>query len=474
MYRFTSENFLLGNDRAKELYNTVAKDLPIIDYHTRMSSKDIYDNIYFDNVAQITMKSDHAAWRLMRANGVEERYVSGDASDKEKFFAFAKTMGFALGNPLHHIYHLMLSKFFGIDLLLNEDNAQEIWDTANAQLGPDGLRARDIIKLLNVKVLSCNAEPFASLRYYRLLHEQNNDFSVVPTFKIDNLINIEFESLQKDILQFTGKHIETLYDYEKKIRDRIEYFHQRGCRSLDFAETEVFFEPIGTDVVDTFQKIVNYMEVSPKELLDFKTYITHEIIARATEKDWVFKMHYGVLMNINEYKTRLLGKNTGFNGFSESVHTRNKGLYFMFNQLQNRQLLTKIILYNLNPSRDIFALVTSGSFQEARHGVHGLIQAGSAWWYQNNISGHKRQLTNLAEQSVLGDFIGMNSDTRNLFLLILHDYFRRILCDTLGSWMEEGILPDCPKTIGNLVENICYKNAVNYFNFDLKDLDIPM
>ena len=469
MTRFMSGDFILNSDSARDIYHSFAKDLPIVNYHSRFSAEEIYNNVHFENINQAIIRNDSNIWRLMRTNGIDERYISGDASDKEKFIAFAQTIERAIGNPLYHWAHMQLKTFFNISLIINEKNAEEIWEQANAQLGPDGLRARDILKKMNVKIIATNEQPFSELRYFRLLKEQDNDFMVVPTLKADDLINISFEELGKDFYQFTGKKIDNLYQYEKRIKKQMYYFHEYGCRSVDIAESEVFFEELSTNTMATFLKIINYEPISSTELKDFKTYLTHEILTIANELNWVFQIHYGIDANVNTTMVNKIGKNKGFDTFIEQNHTAKKGLFFMFDQMKIRKMLLKTVLYNLNPEKNMFALITSGAFQEKRDDTRGLIQPGPAWSFQNTLNQKRIWMESLAEQGVFMNFIGTTTDAKSLFTLIQHDYFRRILCNILGNWMELGLMPDDGEFVRKVIEDICYKNALVYFGFEVTD-----
>ena len=403
---FINDNFLLKNDTAIRLYHNFAKDMPIIDYHCHLSPKMIAEDYKFKNAYDLFLGGDHYKWRQMRTMGIDEEYITGDVDDYEKWVCFAKTMPYLIGNPLYHWTHLELKRYFDIDTMLSEDTAKEIWDKVNEKLSGGGFSCRDLIRKSNVEVICTTDNPYDDLAYHKQL--KNFETKVIPAFRPD-LDNIKAD-----------------------ITERMDYFHENGCRLSDHA-----IDKMDDDIID---KLVFLGEEYAK-------------------RGWVWQLHIGALRNNNTRMFEKLGPDTGFDSINDFAIA--EGLSKILNELDKKDCLPKTILYCLNP-KDNYVLGTMlGNFQSGP--VVGKIQFGSGWWFNDNKDGMETQLKALANLGCLGTFVGMLTDSRSFVSYPRHEYFRRILCNMLGKWVENGEYPEDYEMLGSIVEDICYNNAVNYF-----------
>ncbi len=404
---FINDTFMLKNKTAVELYEAV-KDLPIIDYHCHISPKMIAENHQFKNAFELFLGGDHYKWRQMRTNGIEERYITGDADDFEKWMAFAKTMPLLIGNPLYHWTHLELKRYFGIDETLNENTAKEIWDTVNACLAKEEYRAQGLIKMSNVETICTTDAPYDTLEYHRAL--KDFDTKVIPAFRPD------------------------LAKIGSDFPERMDFFHENGCRLSDHA----------VDVMDdeTIEKLI---------------YLGEEYAKRG----WVWQLHIGALRNNNTRMFNQLGPDTGFDSVNDFQIA--EGLSKILNGLDKKDMLPKTILYTLNP-KDNYVLGTMlGNFQGG--GIPGKIQFGSGWWFNDQRDGMEGQMQALANLGMISRFVGMLTDSRSFVSYPRHEYFRRIMCNLLGKWVEEGEYPRDMETLKKIAADISYFNAKNYFGF---------
>ena len=402
-----NDNFMLKNEMAKKLYNRV-KDLPIIDYHCHISPKMIAEDYRFNDAYELFLGGDHYKWRQMRSNGVDERFITGDADNYEKWLCFAKTMPKLIGNPLYHWTHLELKRYFDIDLSLNEKNAKEIWDETNRKLKLPEFSVKNLIKKSNVEVICTTDSPYDSLEY----HKQLKDFEtkVIPTFRPD------------------------LYNVTEDITERMDYFHENGCRLSDHAIDEI-----------------------NNELLETMVSLGKEYAKRG----WVMQLHIGALRNNNSRMYEKLGPDAGFDSVNDFEIA--KGLSKLLNELDKNNSLPKTILYCLNP-KDNYVLGTMlGNFQGTD--AKGKVQFGSGWWFNDNRDGMEEQMRTLANLGCFGNFIGMLTDSRSFVSYTRHEYFRRIMCNLVGKWVEENEYPNDMDVLFEIVEGISYKNAKDYFEF---------
>ena len=407
---FITDEFMLKNKTAVELYEHV-KDLPIIDYHCHISPKMIAENYKFKNAFELFLGGDHYKWRQMRTNGVDERYITGDADDFDKWMEFAKTMPMLLGNPLYHWTHLELKRYFGIDETLNENTAKEIWDKVNACLEKDEYRVQGLIKMSNVDTICTTDAPYDTLEYHRAIKGiEGFDTKVIPAFRPDlSKINSDFP-------------------------ERLDFFHENGCRLSDHA--------VDSMDDDTIEKLV---------------YLGEEYAKRG----WVWQLHIGALRNNNTRMFNKLGPDTGFDSVNDFQIA--EGLSKILDSLDKKDMLPKTILYTLNP-KDNYVLGTMlGNFQGG--GVKGKIQFGSGWWFNDQRDGMESQMRALANLGMLSRFVGMLTDSRSFVSYTRHEYFRRILCNLIGKWVEDGEYPRDMDTLKKIAEGICYYNAKNYFDF---------
>ena len=407
---FINDDFMLKTKTARELYESV-KDLPIIDYHCHISPKMIAENHQFKNAYELFLGGDHYKWRQMRTNGVDERYITGDADDYEKWLAFAKTVPLLIGNPLYHWTHLELKRYFNIDETLSEDTAKEIWDKINSLLATDEYRVQGLIKKSNVETICTTDAPYDTLEYHRAIKGiEGFDTKVIPAFRPDlAAINPDFP-------------------------ERLDFFHENGCRLSDHAVDSMDDE--------TIEKLI---------------YLGEEYAKRG----WVWQLHIGALRNNNSRMFEKLGPDTGFDSVNDFQIA--EGLSKILDGLDKKDMLPKTILYTLNP-KDNYVLGTMlGNFQGG--GIPGKIQFGSGWWFNDQRDGMESQMRALANLGMIARFVGMLTDSRSFVSYTRHEYFRRILCNLLGKWVEEGEYPADMARLKKIAADICYYNAKNYFGF---------
>lgn len=458
-----STKFLLKNATSIELYEKFAKDLPIVDYHCHLKPDEIYKDKKFRNITELWLEKDHYKWRLMRANGIEEARVTGAASDKEKFLAWAETIERCPGNPLYHWTHMELRNFFGIEETLNRNTAEAIWQQTNEQLGETGWGARNFITSSRVSIIGTTDDPLSDLAYHKkLAAEPVKAFRVIPTLRIEKLLKVDDPRLFDEIDRNFQEQCDTLIEYLAFIRKRIHFFSNQGGRSADLGVATVDWEEITTDPVETFSKLRARKSVSVKEMCDVKTYLLIEMMVMFYEVDWVFQLHYGAAGSVNNEARLRLGQGTGFDSIIDQGNVA-KSILFLLNQVNDRGSLPKTILYNIDGSKNVVTETIMACFQDNETGIRGKLQHGPAWWFQDTLRGNRRQLEDLAEQGILMNFIGMTTDSRSFLSYVRHDYFRRILCDCLGNWIEAGEMPYDRELLKTLIESICYKNAQEYF-----------
>ena len=409
MKSIINDSFMLKNDVAKELYERV-KDLPIIDYHCHISPKMIAENYKFRNAFELFLGGDHYKWRQMRTNGIPEEYITGSADEYEKWCAFASTVPYLIGNPLYHWTHLELKRYFDIDIELNPDSAKEIWDTVNSCLARDDYRAQGLITMSNVETICTTDAPYDTLEYHRAIKESAFETKVIPAFRPD------------------------LNNIGSDIAERMDFFHENGCRLSDHA----------LDSMDT-------------DTLDKLVYLGEEYAKRG----WVWQLHIGALRNNNTRMFNSLGADTGFDSINDMQIA--EGLSYILNSLDKKEMLPKTILYTLNPKDNYVIGTMLGNFQGG--GVRGKIQFGSGWWFNDQRDGMESQMKALSNLGMISRFVGMLTDSRSFVSYPRHEYFRRILCSLLGKWVSEGEYPHDIERLSEIAKDICYYNAKNYFDF---------
>lgn len=465
---FMKEDFLLSTQTAQELYHAYAEKLPIIDYHCHISPKAIAEDWQFDNMTQVWLYEDHYKWRQMRSNGVEERFITGNATDYEKFCKWAQTLERAIGNPLYHWSHMELWRYIGYGGVLNSDTAHKVWQLCERRLAEEDMSVRGIIRMSNVELMCTTDDPADSLYWHRVIAADDSiGFKVLPTWRPDRALSIEkkdFVEYMGQLSKASGKEICHFDDWKESLSDRMDYFAKMGCLASDHGLLYVpWLKADEKEIADIFDKRMQGNTVSREEELKFKTAALLWLAGEYERRGWVMQLHFGVTRNNNTRMYQTLGADSGFDGIYNRVPITELSAFL--DALCQENALPKTVLYSLNPTDNAALGVLLGCFQEA--GVAGKIQQGSAWWFNDHKSGMEEQMTSLANLGLLGNFIGMLTDSRSFLSYARHEYFRRVLCDLIGGWVERGEYPDDRKWLGGLVEDICYHNVKRYFSIDL-------
>ena len=460
-------DFMLETGRARALYHEFAEPLPIIDYHCHLSPADIAADRRYDNLTSIWLAGDHYKWRAMRAAGVDERFITGDASDWEKFEKWAETVPKTLRNPLYHWTRLELNRPFGITRPLGPGTAKAIWDEANEKLASPGFSARGILRQMDVAALGTTDDPVDDLRHHKTLMEAS-DFPVrvCPSFRPDKALAVDdpvgFSRYVVRLSQAAGIEIGSFADFLAALRARHDHFHGLGCRlsdhGLETVYAEGYTEP---EIRKIFAAAMAGKPVAPYAIVQFKSAMLYELAVMDWEKGWVQQYHLGALRNTNSRILRTLGPDTGFDSIGDFEMAR--PLAHFLDRLDAEDRLARTILYNLNPRDNEVLASMAGNFQDGR--VPGKIQYGPAWWFLDQADGMTRQLEALSNLGLLGQFVGMTTDSRSFLSYPRHEYFRRLLCNILGGEIVRGLLPDDPGLVGGVVRDICYFNAERYFRF---------
>ena len=461
---FITEEFLLKTETARKLYHSFAADMPIIDYHCHINPQEIYEDRKFENITQIWLGGDHYKWRLIRSNGVPENEVTGDADDLTKFRQFAKMLTKAIGNPMYHWTHLELKRYFGYDGVLNEDTADEVYELCNQKLQNDDMTVRSLIKKSNVKMIGTTDDPIDSLEWHKkLIEDKTFDVLVAPSFRPDKAVNIEkdgFIDYIEKLADASGIEIKTAKDVKKALTNRLDYFCELGCRATDHGLDYVVYSPATDEEIEKiFATVINGGTVSQEDADKYKTAIRLHLGREYAKRNIVMQIHYGAQRNTNTKMFERLGPDTGFDCIS--VKDCGVAITGLLNALEKENALPKTILYSLNPQDNELLGTILGCFQGSE--VEGKIQHGSAWWFSDTKSGMEAQIKSLANLSLLGNFVGMLTDSRSFLSYTRHEYFRRILCNIIGEWVENGEYPNDEKTLGKIVKDICYNNAEKYF-----------
>ena len=465
MKEFMGKDFLLSNETAKHLYHDYAEKMPIIDYHCHISQKEIYDNKQFSTITEVWLGGDHYKWRQMRANGIDEKYITGDASDLDKFKAWAKTLSHLIGNPLYHWSHLELQRYFGIYEPLTEDNAEEIFNKCNEVLKT--LTVRKILEDSKVNIVCTTDDPCDDLTTHKLLQEDKTMKTlVVPCFRPDKANNIEkvdYLDYVKKLEAASGMAIKSFKDLCAAIDSRIEFFASMGCRASDHALEYVMYEPASEEKVEEiFAKRLGGEMVTRKEELIFKTAFMRHLASVYTKKGWAMQLHYGCKRDNNKKMFDILGPDTGYDTINN--YAPSSEMADFLNSLNVEGNLPRTIIYSLNPNDNAAIVTTMNCFQG--DGIKGKLQHGSAWWFNDHKKGMQEQMETLANDGMLANFIGMLTDSRSFLSYTRHEYFRRILCDFIGTLVENGEYPNDDKVLKEIVEDISYNNAVNYLGFN--------
>ena len=465
MKRFLDKDFLLETETAKRLFHEYAENMPIIDYHCHLNPKEIYEDMKYNNITEVWLGGDHYKWRQMRSNGVEEKYITGDASDKDKFIKWAETLEMAIGNPLYHWSHLELKKYFGYEGYLSSETAEEVWELCNDKLKNGDLSARKLIEVSNVDVICTTDDPVDSLEWHKKIKEDNFSVRVLPTWRPDKALHIEKDSFSDylhTLSAVSGVEIKDFDSLIEALKIRMDFFVENGCKVSDHGLEYIMYENYtDNEVNEILKKKLNGNQLSETEQRKFKTAFMVAMGKEYAKKNLVMQLHYGVIRDLNKRIFNTLGADAGIdavNNYSSSVET---GRYL--NALAEENLLPKTIIYPLNSS-DFDAVGTIiGCFQDSD--TIGKVQHGSGWWFNDNKTGMISQMTSLANLGLLGNFIGMLTDSRSFLSYTRHEYFRRIMCNLIGNLVENGEYPEDEKSLKKIVEGISYKNAKRYFGF---------
>jgi glucuronate isomerase len=465
MAKFLDENFLLSNETAKKLYHNYAKNLPIIDYHCHIQQDEILENKQFKNLTEIWLYADHYKWRAMRSCGVDERYITGDANDYDKFLAWAKIMPELFGNPLYHWTHLELQRYFDIYEILNEKNATQIWDKANKILTSGKLNVHDILRKSNVELICTTDDPLDDLATHIKLKDKTST-KVLPTFRPDRLLNITHENYSQFILRLqdiSKIRITNYAQFLEALKSRLEFFASVGTCVSDHGMNYVPYAVTNEDEVnDIFIKAyLNKASIKHEEETKFRSHTLIWLAKEYTRLGFAMQMHMNVTRNNNSRMMNMIGADTGFDAVNDTQIAY--PLSNLLNEMDRNNGLPKTILYSLNHNDNYILATLMGCFQGS--GTKGKIQLGSGWWFNDQRDGMEEQMKALGNLGAFGAFIGMLTDSRSFLSYTRHEYFRRILCNLIGVAVENGEYPDDEEQLKSLVQNICYYNAKNYFNF---------
>ena len=462
---FLNNDFLLTTDTAKKLFHDYANKMPIIDYHCHLDPKEIFEDKNFDNITEAWLYGDHYKWRLMRANGIDEGLITGNASDYDKFLAWAQTISKAIGNPVYSWTHLELKRYFGIDLLLNEANAPVIWEQANAKLLENNFSRRSLIRNSNVKVVCTTDDPIDDLYYHQQIKKDEKDFKVFPAFRPDKALNIDspfFEKWFNELINVYGQKIDSFSEFIDALESRIDYFHENDCRLSDHALDDYVYEQATPEELNViFLKVKEGKEITPSEVNKHRTAVLVKLFEFYASRSWVSQLHLKAYRNNNTAMFNKLGPDTGFDSTNDRPIVGSLQSLLDVSNLNGN--LPRTILYSLN-SNDYSSLLTlMACYQE---GHKNKLQLGSGWWFNDTRTGMRDQLTQFSEQSLLANFVGMLTDSRSFLSYTRHEYFRRVLCELIGEWEARGEVPDDLEFLGQIVESVSYTNALEYFGFD--------
>ncbi|MEN9443517.1 MAG: glucuronate isomerase [Bacteroidota bacterium] len=466
MEGFIKDNFVLDNAVAQELYHKYAAPMPIIDYHCHLPVDQIANNHQFENITQAWLYGDHYKWRAMRSNGVSEDYCTGAKSDWEKFEQWAATVPYTLRNPLYHWTHIELKRYFGIDKILNPSTAREIYDEASAKMSSPEYTTQGLLKKMNVEVVCTTDDPIDSLEHHAKLAKESHPFKVIPAWRPDKAMNaddaIAYNKYIDALSAAAGLDIATFAQLIDALKKRHDFFHANGCRLSDHG-LDTFYNESYTEAeaAAIFAKVRGGNALSATELLKFKSAMMYEFAIMDHAKGWTQQFHVGAMRNNNTLLMNRLGADTGFDSIGDWNYASAMGGYL--DRLNSEEKLTKTILYNLNPKENEVMATMLGNFQDGS--MPGKMQWGSAWWFLDQKDGMEKQINALSVLGLLRRSVGMLTDSRSFLSFPRHEYFRRILCNIIGNDVEKGLLPNDMEMLGQMVEEISYRNAREYFGF---------
>ena len=466
MKKFMDENFLLQTETAQKLYHEHAAKMPIFDYHCHINPKDIADDRKFKTITEIWLAGDHYKWRGMRTNGVDEKYCTGDASDWEKFEKWAETVPHTLRNPLFHWTHLELKKFFGINEVLSPKNARAVYDACNEKLQTPEYSCRNIIRMANVHTICSTDDPIDSLEYHQKIKADGFEVAVLPAWRPDKAMMVDtpisYNQYVNQLAAVAQMEINSFEDLMLALEKRHLFFHENGCRLSDHGLETAFAEEYSAEEIDAmFLKVRAGYRLTSREIQKFKSCMLYEFGRMDHSSGWTQQFHIGALRNNNTRLFNQLGADTGFDSIGDKPIA--EPLSRLLDRLDTENKLCKTVLYNLNPSDNELYGTMIGNFQDGS--VPGKIQYGSGWWFLDQKDGIEKQINTLSNLGLLSRFVGMLTDSRSFLSYTRHEYFRRILCNILGNDVENGEIPNDMELLGQMVENISFNNARDYFNF---------
>ncbi len=470
MNSFLDNNFLLYNKTAQQLYHEYAAPMPVIDYHCHLSPQQIADDIQFDNLTQAWLYGDHYKWRAMRTNGVKEKYITGNASDWEKFTQWAATVPYTLRNPLYHWTHLELQRYFDIYDILNPETAEKIYNECSQKLRTKEYSVRNLLRRMNVKIVCTTDDPTDTLEHHQKIKDDSFEISVLPAFRPDKAMDVSdaqaFNFYIEKLEAVTNTSVVSFDDYLTALKSRHDFFLSIGCCISDHGLEEMYADDFSdNDIRFIFNQLRRGNNISVEQQRKFKSAMLLYVAEWDFEKNWVQQYHLGALRNNNSRMMKTLGADTGWDSIGDIPQA--KSLSRFFDKLDSKNKLAKTILYNLNPADNEVMATLTGNFNDGS--VRGKMQWGSAWWFLDQKDGITKQLNTLSNAGLLSGFIGMLTDSRSFLSYPRHEYFRRILCNLLGEEIENGELPDDVEWTGKIIQDIFYNNAENYFGFAIKN-----
>ncbi len=466
MKAFMDENFLLQGKTAEILYHEYAKDLPVIDYHCHLPPDEIAEDKQFESLTKIWLDGDHYKWRAMRANGVDERYCTGSAPDREKFLKWAETVPFTIRNPLFHWTHLELRRYFGINSILNSLSADEVYSKANSLLKTDDYRVRNLMRMMKVEVVCTTDDPADTLEHHKKIKDEGFEIKVFPTWRPDKAMAVEntsgYNTYIDKLSQASGLEIIIYSDLLDALKVRQDHFESMGCRVSDHGLETIYAEDFTEkEIAEIFKKVRGGKSLNRSEILKFKSALLIRFAEMDHEKGWIQQFHLGALRNNNTRMFTRLGPDKGFDSIGDFEVARPMSKFL--DALEQKGKLTKTIIYNLNPRDNELIATMTGNFNDGY--IPGKMQFGSGWWFLDQKDGMEMQINALSNLGLLSRFVGMLTDSRSFLSYPRHEYFRRILCNIIGNDVENGEVPDDKEWLGKIVQGICYYNAKEYFNF---------
>ncbi len=469
MKEFLDSDFLLSNESAIRLFHDYAEKLPIIDYHNHLSPEAIASDYHFRSITEAWLAGDHYKWRVMRINGVNEKYCTGDASDIEKFEKWAETVPYTVRNPLYHWTHLELKRYFDINQLLTKESSADVYEQSTEQLQEKG--TNKLLSMMDVQVVCTTDDPVDDLYHHQTWKKSGNSMKMLPAFRPDKVLDIGrvdvWNAYVDRLEESSGMAINSYQDLLDSLSNRHGFFHSQGCRLADHGLNHTFAEDFTEQsVIDCFNRIRNGKPVDEHRQDLFRSAILYELALLNYKKGWTQQYHLGALRNNNPRMYRSLGPDTGFDSIGDFAQARSLSKFL--GKLDTEDQLAKTILYNLNPADNAMMATMAGNFNDGS--TPGKVQFGAAWWFLDQKDGIVDQLNVLSNMGLVSRFVGMLTDSRSFLSFPRHEYFRRILCDLFGQDIERGELPNDPEWIGKIIQDICYNNANGFFNFTKEDV----